>query len=124
MTDDYARQGETFRAHEVNVKKLPIMVVGAHARTFKGVESVACTDASVHSLSPPAGTLFSEITMEGAATTDYVRYWHTGTDPTSTVGVKLFDGQVMVSGDPASFTAIKGSTGAGGTLRVEHFAFE
>lgn len=124
MADDYVRQSETFRAREVASKKLPILVVGAHVRVYKGVESVDATGGSAVNLSVPGGATHADIVMEGASATDFVRYWHTATNPTSTVGVKLFDGQAVATADPGSFTAIKGSTGAGGTLRVEYYAYE
>lgn len=124
MANDYVRQSETFRATDKSGKKLPITLIGAHVRTYKGVQSLACTDTIVHNLSVPGGTDFAEITMEGSTSTDFVRYWHGPTDPTSTAGAKLIDGDTVVSADPATFTAIKGSTGAGGTLRIEYFSYE
>jgi hypothetical protein len=124
MADDYTRQNEVFRAHEVGGKKLPITVVGAHVRVYKGVESVVCTDTSVHNLTVPSGATFADIVMEGAAATDFVRFWHGSTNPTSSSGVKLFDGQSLATADPSTFTAIKGSIGAGGTLRVEYYSYE
>lgn len=126
MADNYTRQADTFRAKDKGGVKSPVTLVGVHTRTYKGTpQSVVCTDVNVHNLTVPTGADFAEITMEGAAAaTDFVRYWHGSTDPTSTVGVKLVDGDTIVSADPATFTAIKGSTGGGGTLRVEYFAYE
>lgn len=125
MADNYVRQADTFRAKDKGGIKSPVMLAGAHTRTYKGVQSVAITDTSVHNLTVPTGADFAEITFEGAAaTTDFCRYWHGATDPTATTGVKLVDGDTIVSADPLTFTAIKGSTGSGGTLRVEFFAYE
>lgn len=125
MADNYTRQSDTFRAKDKSGIKSPVTLVGAHTRTYKGIESIACVDTVVHNLTVPSGADFAEITFEGAsATTDFIRYWHSATDPTSTVGVKLKDGETVVSANPGSFTAIRGSTGGGGTLRVEYFSYE
>lgn len=125
MADNYSRAGETFRAKDKSGVKSPVVLAGAHTRTYKGVASVACTDTAVHNLTVPTGADFAEITMEGAsASTDYIRFWHGSTDPTASAGVKLVDGDTYISADPGTFTAIKGATGAGGTLRVEFFAYE
>lgn len=125
MADNYVRQSETFRAKDVSGIKSPVVLAGGHARTYKSpAQSLVATGASAVSLSVPAGATHADIVMEGAATTDFVRYWHGATDPTSTVGVKLMDGEVLMSADPSTVTFIKGSTGGGGTLRVEFYAYE
>lgn len=124
MADDYTRGTETFRAKEVAGKKSPILLAGAHVRTYKGVESLAVTDTFVHTLTVPSGATHADIVMEGAADTDFVRFWHGPTNPTASVGVKLFNREAVATADPGSFSAIKGSTGAGGTLRIEYYAYE
>jgi len=125
MSDNYTRQSDTFRAKDKGGIKSPVLIAGAHTRTYKmPAQSLVATGASAVNLTVPSGADFAEITMEGAAATDFVRYWHGSTDPTSTVGVKLMDGDTIVSADPATFTAIKGSTGSGGTLRCEFFSYE
>lgn len=103
---------------------LQILVVGAHTRTYYTPQSLVCTDTSVHSLTVPPGATHADIVMEGAASTDYVRFWYGATDPTATVGIILLDGQLEPSADPATFTAIKGSTGGGGTLRISYYSYE
>jgi len=122
---NYTRQGEVFRAVDPlgNSKRVPLMLVGAHSRVYKGSATIDCTGANAQPLQPPAGSTFAEITAEGAADTDFARYWHYGT-PSGTVGVKLYNRDTFVSADPANFKAIKGSTGTGVTLRVEFFAYE
>ena len=124
MADDYQRGTETFRAKDVGGKKSPILLAGAHIRTYKGVESVVCTDTNVHNLTLPSGATHADIVMEGAADTDFVRYWHGATNPTASAGVRLFNREAVATADPSSFSAIKGATGAGGTLRVEYYAYE
>ncbi len=124
MADDYVRGSETFRAKDSAGIKAPVVLAGAHVRTYKGVESLVCTDTTVHNLTVPSGATHADIVLEGAAATDFVRFWHGSTDPTSTAGVKLFDGQAVATANPGTFTAIKGSTGAGGTLRVEYYSYE
>ncbi len=124
MADNYTRSSETFRAKDSSGVKSPVTLIGAHVRTYKGVESLVATGAGVVNLTVPSGATHADIVMEGAATTDYVRYWHSATDPTSAVGVVLFDGQLLTTAAPSTITFIKGSTGAGGTLRIEYFAWE
>ena len=124
MADDYTRGTETFRAKDVGGKKSPILLAGAHVRTYKGVESITVTDTSVHNLTVPSGATHADIVLEAAADTDFIRYWHGATNPTSTIGVPLFNREAVATADPGSFSAIKGSAGAGGTLRVEYYAYE
>ena len=126
MADNYTRQADTFRAKDKSGIKQPVVLAGAHTRTYKTpAQSLVCTDAVVHSLTVPTGADFAEITMEGASvSTDFVRYWHGAATPTATSGVKMVDGDTIISADPATFKAIKGSIGGGGTLRCEYFAYE
>lgn len=124
MADNYTRNAETFRAKDTGGVKSPILLAGAHVRTYKGIESVTVTDTNVHNLTVPSGATHADVVMEGAADTDFVRYWHGATNPTSTVGTRLFDREAIATADPATLSFIKGSTGAGGTLRVEYYAYE
>ncbi len=124
MADNYDRGGETFRAKEILGIKNPILLAGAHVRTYKGVESVVVTDTGVHNLTPPTGATHADVVMEGAADTDFVRYWHGASNPSASAGVQLFHREALASADPATLSFIKGNTGAGGTLRVEYYAYE
>ena len=124
MPDNYTRGSETFRAKDTAGIKSPVIHAGAHVRTYKGVESVTVTDTGIHNLVVPSGATFADVVMEGAAATDYVRCWHGASDPSSGVGVKLFDGQALATAAPGTLTFIKGSTGAGGVLRVEYYSYE
>lgn len=124
MADDYQRGNEWFRALDVNGKKLPVLLAGAHKRIYKGVESVPVTDGNVHNLNVPPGATFADIVMEAGADTDFVRYWHGATNPTSTVGVRFYNRETVYSADPSTFSAVKGESGAGGTLIVEYYAYE
>lgn len=124
MADDYIRGDETFRAKDVAGVKSPVLLAGAHIRTYKGVESVTVTDTNVHNLAPPPGATHADIVMEGGADTDFVRYWHGATNPTASVGVQLFSREAVATADPATFSVIKGSSGNGGILRVEYYAYE
>lgn len=124
MADNYTRSAETFRAKDASGIKSPVVLAGAHVRTYKGIASPDVTGVGVVNLSVPAGATHADIVMEGGAATDFVRFWHGATDPSSTVGVKLFDGQAVATADPATFSAIKGSTGNGGILRVEYYSYE
>lgn len=124
MSDNYTRGSEIFRAKDSGGVKSPVMLAGAHVRTYKGVESIVVTDGSVHDLTVPSGATHADVVMEGAAATDFVRYWHGAVPPTNTVGVKLYDGQAVATADPGSLSFIKGATGAGGTLRIEYYSYE
>jgi len=118
---DFVRQGETFRALLVSSKLLPIFVVGAHQRTYKGTQSLTLTGAS-QTLTVPGGATFADIYCEGAASTDYARFWHGGSVPTASVGVRLKDHEILQSADPATFRAIIGAGSP--VLRVEYYAYE
>jgi hypothetical protein len=124
MPDNYVRGSETFRAKETGGIKSPVLLAGAHIRTYKGVESLVVTDTSLHNLTVPAGATHADIVMEAAADTDFVRFWHGASNPTASVGVMLYNREAVATADPASFSVIKGSSGAGGTLRVEYYAYE
>ena len=122
MADDFVRQGETFRATEVSSKKLPIFLAGAHARTYYTPQSISAS-ASSQSLTVPAGATHADIYAEGAASTDFVRCWHASQAPTSTVGVRLKDHEVMQSASPSTFRFILGSGSGATTLRVEYYSY-
>lgn len=118
---NYTRQTQTFRSITVNGIELPVIVVGAHQRTYKGVQSLALTGTAA-TLTVPEGATHADIYCEGAASTDYCRYWHGSTDPTTSVGVKLKEHEQIATASPSNFRAIEVSGSI--TLRVEYYAYE
>lgn len=122
MADNFTRQNEIFRSKEISAGlHAPIMIVGAHTRSYvSGAESVSALTAS-KSLTVPSGATHADIYVEGSASTDYIRFWHDGSTPSSTVGMKAMDGEVIQSASPSTFKAINGS----GTcvLRVEYYKY-
>lgn len=120
MADDYVRQGQTFRAEDFSSILFPVVLAGAHVRTYVGIQSLTLTGSS-QTLTVPSGATFADIYCEGAASTDYARTWHGGTAPTASVGVKLKDHEVLQTADPATFRAINSSGTC--TLRVEYYKY-
>jgi hypothetical protein len=120
VADDYVRQGQTFRAEEFSSVLFPVVLAGAHVRTYLGTQSLALTGSS-QTLTVPAGATFADVYCEGASSTDYARFWHGGSTPTSSVGVKLKDHEVIQTADPATFRAINSSGTC--TLRVEFYKY-
>lgn len=125
MADNFDRQSQTFRAEDKSSVLFPVVLVGAQVRTYVGTESITSTGSSQGLASIPAGAEFADIYCESgtATSTDYVRYWHNSTAPTSTVGVKLKDHEVVQSGDPATFRFMTGSGSGTCTLRVEYYKY-
>ena len=120
MADDYSRQGQTFRAEDFGSILFPVVLAGAHVRTYVGTQSLTLTGSS-QPLTVPSGATFADIYCEGATTSDYARYWHAGSTPTSSAGVKLKDHEVIQTADPATFRALNGSGTC--TLRVEYYKY-
>lgn len=118
MADNYTRQGDTFRAEDLSGVKFPTITSAPHARSYKGKQVLTLT-ASAQSLSVASSALFAEITAEGSAPGDYCRYWHDGTSPSSSSGVKFVDGETILSCSPATFQAINSSGTV--TLYIEYF---
>jgi len=125
-TDNYTRQAETFRSKIKSQVQLPVSLVGAHTRTYKGTpQSLAVTGTGVVNLTVPVGADFAEVYFSGAtATTDYIRFWHGSTDPTSTSGIEMVDGDTYITASPSTISFIKGASGGGGTVHVEYFSYE
>ena len=121
---NYTRQGSSFRSITVGGVEIPTLVVGAHQRTYKGTQSLTLT-GTAQTLTVPSGATFADIYCEGTtAGTDFCRFWHGGSVPTSTVGVKLKDHEIVTTADPATFRALNGSGSGTCTLRIEYFAYE
>lgn len=99
----------------------PILRVGAHVRTYKGVQSIAAT-ASSQLLTVPSGATHCDIYAEGGSSSDFVRYWHGSTSPTASAGKKLKDHEEIASSSPANFRFIASSGSV--TLRVEYYSYE
>jgi len=104
-------------------EKIQILSVGAHVRTYKGIESITVT-GTAGILTVPLGATHADILAEGAASTDFIRYWHGGNNPTSTIGKKLKDHEEIISADPSSFRHILGSGSGTVVLRIEYYAYE
>lgn len=121
MADNYTRQQQSFRSEDKSNVQFPVVLVGAHVRTYTGTASVTLTGTSQTLSSIPANTEFADIYCEGATANDYARFWHGGSTPTSSVGVKLKDHEVLQSADPATFRALNGSGTC--TLRIEYYRY-
>lgn len=120
MADNYTRQGQSFRAEDFSGIIFPVVLAGAHVRTYLGTQSLTLT-STAQTLTVPAGATLADVYCEGASTSDYARFWHGGTVPTGSVGVKLKDHEVIATADPATFRAINGSGTC--TLRIEYYAY-
>lgn len=119
----YTRGGEYFGTKGAGSSGdpfLPDVLVGAKQRTYDGVQSLTLS-ASSQSLTVPGSATHAEIVCEGAASTDYARFWPHATAPTASVGMKLFDGQVYDSAAPSSFRVIVGSGTL--TLRIAYYHY-
>lgn len=120
MADNFDRQAQTFRAEDFSGVLFPVILAGAHVRTYVGTQSIASTGSS-QSLTVPSGATFADIYCDSSTDTDYVRFWHNSQAPTSTVGVKLKAHEVVQSADPSTFRFIAGSGTP--TLRVEFYKY-
>lgn len=83
-------------------------LVGAVERVYDSTTSLTLTGASLALPSIPATARFADVYCEGASSTDYGRYWETGT-PTASVGKKLKDDVEITVCSLASFRAIIGT---------------
>jgi hypothetical protein len=121
LADDYQRIGQTFRAEDFSGVLFPVVLAGAHVRTYNTTTQTLTLTASAQTLTVPTGYTFADIYCEGSADTAYCRFWHGGATPTSASGVKLKDHEVLQSADPVTFRAINSS----GTciLRVEYYKY-
>ena len=120
---NYTRQNEVFGSKGAGSSGdpyIPDVLVGAKTRTYDGVQSLTVTTSS-QSLTVPGSATHAEIVCEGASTSDYVRFWPHATAPTSSVGMKLFDGQVYDCAAPSSFRVINGS--GTNTLRIAYYHY-
>jgi|KBSMisStaDraftv2_1062788.scaffolds.fasta_scaffold422717_2 hypothetical protein len=101
-----------------------VVVVAEHVRVYDGVTSIALTaTAAGLGTIPPAAT-HALIYAEGAAATDYCRYWQdSSTNPTPTSGKRLKDHEEMSCASPSVFKAINGSGSGAITLRVEFYHY-
>lgn len=102
----------------------PIVLAGEHVRNYLGVETLSI-GASVSTLTVPAGATHAEVYCDNTAasldSTSYVRYWH-GTNPSATVGKRLFHNESIPTAQPSQFRATNGS-GSGNTLRIEYYQY-
>jgi hypothetical protein len=117
---DYQRQGQTFRAEDFSGILFPVVLAGTHVRTYVGTQNLTLT-ASAQTLTVPSGATHADIYAEGASTSDRCRYWHGGTVPTSSVGNRLGDHELISTADPATFRAINSVGNI--TLRVEYYKY-
>lgn len=109
------------RTEDVGGKHLQVTLVGAHVRTYKGTQSLTLS-GTAQTLTVASGGTHADIYCEGATSSDYARFWHAGSTPTASVGVKLKDHEIVQTADPGTFRAINGSGSC--TLRVEYYAYE
>lgn len=120
MADNYTRGSQTFRSEDKSNIQFPVILAGAQVRTYIGTQNLTLS-GTAQTLTVPSGAEFADIYCEGATTSDYARYYHAGTVPTSSVGIKLKDHEITSSANPATFRAINSSGSC--TLRVEYYAY-
>ena len=89
-------------------KQAQLVEVYASVRVYDGTASQTLTATAAALPSIPANARFADVYCEGAASTDYARYWETGT-PTAAVGKKLKDDAEINVASLASFRAIIGA---------------
>jgi len=121
MADNYTRGAQTFRSEDKSNIQFPVILVGAHVRTYTGIASYTSSGTAASLTAIPAGTEFADIYCDSSTDTDFVRFWHNSTNPTTTVGVKLKAHEVVQSADPATFRFIASSGTP--TLRVEFYRY-
>jgi hypothetical protein len=121
---NYTRQNEIFGSKGAGSSGdpyIPDVLVGAKQRVYDSVVSQSVTTTSASLSTIPAAATHAEIVCEGASSTDFVRFWPAATAPTSSVGMKLFDGQVYDCAAPSSFRVINGS--GTNTLRIAYYHY-
>lgn len=121
MADNYTRGGQSFRSEDKSSVQFPVVLAGAHVRTYIGTQSLTVTNTS-QTLTVPSGAEFADIYVEGTSSTDFVRFWH-GATPTAAVGQKAKDHEVISSASPSTFRAILGSGSGTCTLRVDYYVY-
>ena len=100
---------------------LQVILAGEHERVHDGIQSLTLSGTS-QTLTVPGGATHALIYNEATTpASDFARYWHGATAPTSSVGKKLKDHEEIVSADPANFRVINGV--GGGVLRVEYYHY-
>jgi hypothetical protein len=120
LADNYTRAGQSFRSEDKSSVQFPVLLVGAHVRTYVGVQTLVLTSSS-QALTVPALAEFADIYCEGSSSLAVARFWHNGQVPTSSAGIRLKDHEVIQSADPSTFRAIN-ETGTC-TLRVEYYRY-
>lgn len=102
----------------------PIVFAGEHVRSYDGIETISI-GASVSTLTVPSGATHADVYLDTTAATmdssSYVRYWH-GTNPSSSVGVRLFHNEQFSTAQPSQLRVTNGS-GTGATLRVNYYHY-
>jgi hypothetical protein len=117
---DAGSQTKTLRSVEMDTNVHgQVVLVGEFVRVYDGVQSLSLS-GTAQSLTVPGTATHAYIVCEGSAAADYARVWH-GATPTSSVGIKLFDGQGMPSAAPEELEAIVGSGTL--TLRIEYYHY-
>jgi len=113
--------GTYMRTREVvSGRHAQIVFAGEHVRVFDGVQSLTLTGSAL-TLTVPGSATHCLVFCDGAADTDYARYWQDGTSPTASVGKKLMSGEELPCASPSTFKAIIGAGSP--VLRVEYYHY-
>jgi hypothetical protein len=120
LADNYTRLAQSFRAEDKSSVMFPVILAGAHVRTYVSTQTLVLT-GTAQTLTVPSGAEFADIYCQGATANDIARFFHGGSVPTSSSGVKLKDHELISSADPATFRAIN-STGSC-TLFIEYYKY-
>jgi len=121
-SNNYTRQGDTYRANTSPAGgDFPATMVGALRRVYDGVQTLTLT-GTAQTLTVPSTATHADVYCAGGASTDFARYWHGGTAPTASVGMKLKDGELLETGDPDSLKAIIGSGSPVLSAEFYHYA--
>jgi hypothetical protein len=111
----------SLRMREISSDLMMMLVLaGEHVRVYDGVESLT-VGSGVSSLTVPSGATHAEIYLETATAGGAVRYWH-GTNPSVSVGIRLYDNEQIGSAQPSQFRVTNGGA-TGPTLRVNYYHY-
>lgn len=125
MSDNLAvsqGSGTTLRTTDTGTAHIQHVLAGEKQRVYDGIQNLTLTSSS-QALTVPGGATHALVYCEGAAGTDFARYWQDGTAPTASVGKKLKDHEEIELASPSNFHAIIGSGGGSPVLRIEYYHY-
>jgi hypothetical protein len=86
VADNYSRQGETFRALELESVKLPTVFVSTMLPTvLTGNQTISVATGSDSTLTVPSGATHALLTVDTGG--GNIRYWEDGSSPSTTAGL-------------------------------------